>query len=86
MKFEYDFAKSEANKRKHGLDFEEAQLLWHDENLLILPLRFTDEMRHACIGQIHGKMWTAIITYRKSVTRIISVRRAHKDEEKAYGC
>ncbi len=86
MKFEYDITKSESNKQKHGLNFEEAQLLWRDVNLLTFPLRFADEERHAFIGQIHGKVWTAIITYRGKTIRIISVRRAHKDEEKAYGC
>jgi uncharacterized DUF497 family protein len=28
MKFEYDPGKSAENKRKHGIDFEEAQALW----------------------------------------------------------
>ena len=43
MKFEYNPAKSLANKSKHGLDFEEAKALWDDENLLVFPLRFEDE-------------------------------------------
>ena len=30
MDFEFDAAKSAENKRKHGLDFEEAQALWAD--------------------------------------------------------
>ena len=30
MKFEFDETKSEANKRKHGIDFVEAQALWKD--------------------------------------------------------
>jgi len=37
MKFEYDRRKSHANKRKHGIDFEEAQLLWEDPNRLEVP-------------------------------------------------
>jgi len=32
IKFEYDLNKSQANKQKHGIDFEEAQALWLDEN------------------------------------------------------
>ena len=62
MKFEYDPNKSARNKLKHGLDFEEAKELWDDENLLVLPLRFEDEPRQACIGRLHGKYWTAIMT------------------------
>ncbi|MBQ4568293.1 MAG: BrnT family toxin [Desulfovibrio sp.] len=84
MKFEYDPAESSANKVKHGLDFEEAQALWEDDNLLIFPLRFEDEPRQACIGKISGKCWTVIITCRCSVVRIISVRRSRKDEVHAY--
>jgi uncharacterized DUF497 family protein len=30
MRFEYDPEKSAENKRKHGIDFEEAQALWAD--------------------------------------------------------
>ena len=30
MEFEYDPAKSEANARKHGIDFSVAQQLWQD--------------------------------------------------------
>lgn len=84
MEFEYDPAKSAANKTKHGLDFEEAKELWNDENLLVLPLRFEDEPRKACIGRIGGKCWTAIITCRHSSVRLISVRRARKNEVEAY--
>ncbi len=62
MEFEYDPIKSESNKQKHDLDFEEAHILWRDENLLVFPLCFADEERYACIEQIHGKIWTAIIT------------------------
>lgn len=84
MKFEYDPAKSASNKIKHGLDFEEAQALWDDENLLVFPLKFADEPRHACIGRIGEKCWTAIMTCRCDSVRLISVRRSRQDEEKAY--
>lgn len=84
MKFEYDTNKSASNKLKQGLDFEEAQALWEDEDLLVLPLNFEDEPRQACIGRIHGKHWTAIMTCRGRTVRIISVRRARTNEVKWY--
>ncbi|CAN5602800.1 hypothetical protein BH24ACT21_BH24ACT21_01120 [soil metagenome] len=31
MEFEFDEAKSQTNKTKHGIDFVEAQALWLDE-------------------------------------------------------
>ncbi len=80
MKFEYDSNKSDINEKKHGVAFEEAKLLWKDENLLEVPLSFPDEIRHLCIGKIANKHYSAIITYRGDVIRIISVRRARKEE------
>ena len=38
MDFEFDERKSIANKRKHGIDFVEAQSLWDDPDLI----QFTD--------------------------------------------
>lgn len=84
MNFEYDPAKSASNKLKHGLDFVEAQALWDDDNLLVFPLKFEDEHRQACIGQIDGTCWTAIMTCRRGKVRLISVRRSRKDEVAAY--
>lgn len=80
MKFEYDANKSYTNNKKHGIDFEEAQLLWQDERLLEVPLRFLDEARYLCIGKIETRHWSAVITYRSSTIRIISVRRSRKEE------
>jgi hypothetical protein len=37
MDFEYDPNKSEANKAKHGIDFEEAQELWNDQEAATSP-------------------------------------------------
>ena len=34
MKFEYDTNKSLSNKQKHGIDFEEAKLLWDDDKMV----------------------------------------------------
>ena len=84
MKFEYDSNKSDINEEKHGINFEEAQLLWQDENLLEVPLSFIDEMRHLCIGKIANKHYSAVITYRGSAIRIISVRRSRKEEISGY--
>lgn len=84
MKFVFDPAKSARNKIKHGLDFIEAQALWDDENLLVFPLHVEEELRYACIGMFEAKHWTAIMTCRYCMVRLISVRRARKDEVRAY--
>lgn len=84
MKFEYDPNKSAGNKIKHGIDFDAAQELWKDENLLIFPLVYGQEARKACIGKIDSRHWTAIMTCRRDAIRLISVRRSRKDEVEAY--
>ena len=56
MDFEYDINKSLKNKDKHGIDFEEAKLLWNDKNSLIVPANMVDnEMRHAMISTLDKK-------------------------------
>lgn len=84
MKFEYDENKSYINERKHGINFDDAQQLWGDENLLEVALNFQDEPRFICIGKIGKKHFSAIITYRMDVIRIISIRRSRKEEVTHY--
>jgi len=80
MKFEYDENKNKTNQQKHGISFEEAEYLWLDDNMLEVPLDFADEKRFLCIGMIGDKHYSAVITYRHLHVRIISVRRARKEE------
>ena len=42
MNFEFDPLKSDANLRKHGIDFLEAQALWRDPALVEIPARTLD--------------------------------------------
>jgi len=84
MEFEFDDNKSRINKAKHGIDFNEAQELWNDPDLIEIPVRTSDETRFLVIGRISGKCWSSIITYRGDKIRIISVRRARKEEVDIY--
>jgi len=84
MDYEFDEKKSAANKEKHGIDFIEAQALWDDTDLLEIPARTQDEPRTLLIGRIAEKHWSAIVTYRDDRIRIISVRRARKEERELY--
>jgi len=81
MEFEFDSRKSKANKIKHGIDFRKAQLLWEDPDRIEIPARTEDEPRVLVIGEIWGKHWSAIITYRGEKIRLISVRRSRKKEK-----
>ncbi len=82
--FEYDENKSQSNLTKHGIDFVEAQKLWDDPKTLEIPAKIEDEPRFLIIGKIGDKHWTAVITYRGTNTRIISVRRSRKNEVTFY--
>ena len=84
MGFEYDPAKSAENKRKHGVDFEEAQALWSDPALLEIPARVSDELRWVVIGKMNEKHWSAVITRRGENVRLISVRRSRDEEVEIY--
>jgi uncharacterized protein len=84
MGFEYDPNKSAENKRKHGIDFEEAQELWADSGLVEIPARTTDEPRSLLVGKIDQKYWSAVVTRRGANTRLISVRRSRDEEVAIY--
>lgn len=82
--FEFDPAKSAANKAKHGIDFEEAQALWDDGDMVMLPSRHPQEARFLAIGELGAKVWTAIVTLRGDSIRLISARRARQEETHVY--
>jgi uncharacterized DUF497 family protein len=84
ISFEFDEAKSQANLSKHGIDFIDAQLLWNDPRLLEIPAKTEDEPRYLVIGLIKGKYWSAVITYRSTHIRLISVRRSRTEEVALY--
>jgi len=84
MEFEFDPRKSAANRRKHGIDFVEAQALWDDPDLIEIPARTQDEPRFLVIGRIKGKHWSGVITPRGERIRLISVRRSRDSEVEIY--
>ena len=82
--FEFDERKSNSNRRKHGIDFVEAQALWKDPYLIEIPAVTSDEERFLVIGKIEGKHWSAVITPRDGNILIISVRRSRVEEVTIY--
>lgn len=81
--FEFDADKSEANRKKHGIDFVEAQRLWVSPTVE-LNSKNRAEVRKLVVGMIGGIYWTAIITSRGDHVRIISVRRSRDEEKEIY--
>jgi len=89
-KFEWDEAKNERNKMKHGIDFETAQLAFDDPSCVSFVERVDDgEERWHAIGMIENFIIIVVVhTYRveasDEVIRIISSRRATSHERKLY--
>ena len=84
MKYEYDNNKILSNKQKHGVDFEEAKLLWNDDRMIEIATSYEDEERFINIGKIDTKFYTIVTTFRAGKVRIISARRARKKEIEIY--
>ena len=84
MEFRFDERKSHINKKKHGIDFIEAQALWQDPDRIEVPAKTVDEVRFIVIGKTSDKHYSAIFTHRGEKTRIISARRSRKEEIELY--
>lgn len=84
MEFELDPSKSASNKKKHGIDFVEAQASWDDPDRIEIPARVTDEVRFLVIAKIVDRHWSGAITRRSERIRIIAVRRSREEEIKLY--
>jgi uncharacterized protein len=52
--------------------------------LIEIPVIISDEPRFLVVGNISGKHWSGVITYRFEKIRIISVRRSRKEEIDIY--
>lgn len=84
LEFEFDPAKSAADLVEHRIDFTAAQSIWRDTHRIEVPARTADEPRWMVIGQIDGRCWSAVVTYRDEQVRITSVRRSRESEAAIY--
>jgi len=87
--FTWDENKNRANRRKHGVSFEEASTAFYDENARVFddPDHSEEEDRFILLG-ISYRLRTLVVChcYRQggSTIRIISARKADKQEQQAY--
>jgi uncharacterized DUF497 family protein len=81
--FEYDPAKSRANREKHGIDFAEAVSLWGDSGgSKSLSTRRTSPVFSSSAGS--GETLDGCVNKQGERVRIISVRRSRKIEVSLY--
>jgi uncharacterized protein len=52
MVFEFNSSKRQRNREKHGIDFDEAQSMWNDEDRLEIAAKTLDELRFLVVGKI----------------------------------
>lgn len=84
MRFEWDPAKRATNLRRHGVDFKVVPRIFEGPVLERRDERFDyGETRWIAIGMIRGIELTVCYTDRGGRRRIISARRANKDEREA---
>ena len=89
LRFAWDEGKNAANKRKHGVSFEEARSVFADEHGLLIddPDHSDDEERFILLGiSASARMLIVCHCYRHGgdVIRIISARRANVTERSDY--
>jgi uncharacterized DUF497 family protein len=83
--FEWDEAKSAANRANHGLDFAAACLVFTGPVLERKDARRDyGEDRFQAIGLVEGRVVLVVYTWRGERRRIISARKARQDERAAF--
>jgi uncharacterized DUF497 family protein len=80
---EWNEDKAASNRRKHGIDFDEAIEIFFGASLWRRSDR-NMENRWLAIGETEGRIVTVVCTWRGDALRIISARRARKNEKRAY--
>lgn len=89
LRFEWDEQKNKSNAKKHGVSFKEARTAFYDERAVVFddPEHSDEEDRFILLGTSH-KLNTLVVCHcfreKETVIRIISARKANKEEEHYY--
>ncbi|MBM3145315.1 MAG: BrnT family toxin [Chloroflexi bacterium] len=85
MKFTWDENKRLSNMKKHGIDFADVPAMFEGNVFTIEDARFDyGETRHITFGLLQYRMIVVAHTEDNEVIRIISARKATKNEENTY--
>lgn len=88
LRFEWNDRKAAANRRKHGVTFEEARTVFFDENALLIPDPEHDESEERFVLLGLSSALRALVVchcHRRGTTiRIISARKATRPEREQY--
>jgi uncharacterized DUF497 family protein len=85
LAYGWDYAKNRSNFAKHGLDFADAELVFAGPCVTFVDNRFDyGEERFITLGLVAGRLVTIAHAPRGEATRIISMRKANRREQKIY--
>ena len=85
MEFEWNPAKAEANRRKHGIEFLDAVIVFDDERGITLVDEHPREERYLTFGiDAQGRVLAVSYALRGDTIRIISARKATPRERAQY--
>lgn len=83
--FDWDLNKEAQNIRKHRIDFTTASLIWEGPAIeRVDDRRDYGETRIVATGEISGRLAVVVYTWRGTVRRIISARKANSREKMRY--
>lgn len=83
--YEWDENKNKENLSKHGLSFEDAEIVFSGPCVTFEDRRYDyDEERFITLGLLEGRAVVIAHTARGASTRIISMRKANSREQKIY--
>ena len=85
MSYEWDPNKAIANIEKHGIDFADAVTVFDDLNAVTIDDLDYEEQRFTTIAMdAFGRILVVVYTWRGDNIRLISARKATKNERKQY--
>jgi hypothetical protein len=85
VEYEWDDKKNAINLTKHKVDFALAEAFDWESSLVVRDSKHSqNEPRFTAIGFIGDRLYVCIYTWRGTVRRIISLRKANNHERKLY--
>jgi uncharacterized protein len=85
MEFEWDEEKRLANLNNHGIDFIDVLEVFDGDIVTIEDDRYSyGEQRFVTFGLLQGRVVAIVHTDRGKFVRIISIRKATKNEYRTY--
>jgi uncharacterized DUF497 family protein len=86
VKYVYDPAKDAGNRAKHGVSLALAEVLFSGPHVSMTDDRFEyGEVRELAFGLINDRLFVRVYADRQAERRVISLRKANKQEVKRYG-